>query len=213
MPTRRYFVNEALLSVPLPCSNQTRPIVRSFLIRKPLPGHVEIALAHRLSEISPAVEWRMLPGRRVFRFVHALWGDFTVAICSDLLDPAPWLSMRGNLLHVFLCSYNKDVTLFESLTWVRAYENFANIVATNCGAYGGSFAWSPRSGDNKEIARLRGNDLFVLADVLLPVRDLFDWQRNGNNESINSHLEEWRGSVHQHRPRFKSPPPNFPSRQ
>ena len=213
LQTRRYFVNEALLSVPLATSNRARPIVRSFLVRKPLPAHVEIALARRLSEIPPAVEWRMLPGRRVFRFVHAVWGDFTVAICSDLLDPAPWLSMRGHLLHVFLCSYNKDVALFESLTWVRAYENFANIVATNCGAYGGSFAWSPRSGDNKEIARIRGNDLYVLADVVLPVRALFAWQTNGNDESINSHLDEWRGMGHHRSTAFKAPPPSYPSRQ
>jgi len=214
IPTRRFFVNEALLSVSLPCStNRMRPIVRSFLVRKPLPAHVEIALACRLSELSPGVDWRMLPGRRVFRFVHANWGDFTVAICSDLLDPAPWLSMRGNLLHIFLCSYNKDVALFESLTWIRGYENFANMIATNCGAYGGSFAWSPRSGDNKEIARIRGNDLFVLADVSLPVRELFAWQRIGKNESINSHLEKWRVATEQQSSGFKSPPPSFPSRQ
>ena len=153
----------------------------------------------------------MLPGRRVFRFVHPEWEDFTVAICSDLLDPAPWLSMRGHLLHVFLCSYNPDVSLFDSLTWVRAYENFANLVATNCGAYGGSFAWSPRSGENKEVARIRGTGLFVLADVELPVQRLFEWQRDGTETAIVSHLNEWRGNDRA-RTEFKSPPPSFPSR-
>jgi len=212
MQSRRYYVNEALLSIPLPSSKLSRPIVRSFLVRKPVPAHVEIALGQRLSELNPTVEWRMLPGRRVFRFVHATWGDFTVAICSDLLDPAPWLSMRGNLLHVFLCSYNQDVALFESLTWVRAYENFANLVATNCGAYGGSFAWSPRSGDNKEIARIRGNNLFVLADVLLPIRALFERQRDGGRSSIDAHLAEWRGSAHHNVSGYKSPPPSYPRR-
>lgn len=211
----RYFVNEALLAIPLPTTGRTLPIVRSFLVRKPLPAHSEVALASCLSELPGHTNmWHVLPGRRVFRFVHPTWGDFTVAICSDLLDPAPWLSMRGHLLHVFLCSYNQDVSLFDSLTWVRAYENFANLVATNCGAHGGSFAWSPKSGENKEVARIRGTGLFVLADVELPVQRLFDWQRNGTEMAISLHLNEWRGnhSTHSVRPEFKSPPPSFPSR-
>ncbi|MCY2962379.1 MAG: hypothetical protein NT069_01800 [Planctomycetota bacterium] len=211
----RYFVNEAFLAIPLPSTGRMAPVVRSFLIRKPLPANSEIALARRLSEIVGRDDaWNVLPGRRVFRFVHPSWGDFTVAICSDLLDPAPWRSMRGQLLHIFLCSYNKDVSLFDSLTWVRAYENFANLVATNCGTYGGSFAWSPRSGESKELARLRGTELFVLADVKLPVRSLFERQRDGTGSAITTELRKWNGPHdHEERVGFKSPPPGFRSRE
>lgn len=208
----RYFVNEALLSIPMPKPQRRRPIVRSFLVRKPLPTHSEVALAKRLSELVGLDDaWKILPGRRVFRFVHPTWGDFTVAICSDLLDPAPWHSMRGQLLHLFLCSYNPDVALFDSLTWVRAYENFANLVATNCGAFGGSFAWSPRSREKKEVARIRGNGLFVLADVDLPVKSLFDWQIQGIDASVNAEIDLWKVKA-KLKLDFKSPPPGFLSR-
>ena len=211
----RYLVNEALVALPIGTPGANRPRVRSFLVRKPLPTHVEIALAQRLTELATqsgaATRYEMLPGRRVYRFVHGQWGDFTVAICSDLLDPVPWASLRGQILHLFMPSYNKDVALFDSLTWVRAYENYVNVVATNHGEYGGSFAWSPKSGDSKELARIRGSGLLVLVDVELPVAALHERQQNGAQDAVIAGLEVWRGQPAQ-RTSFKAPPPGFSPR-
>lgn len=206
----RYVVNEALLAVPLPSLERRTPRVRSFLVRKPLPAHVEEAFVQRLSELAgrPGA-WQMLSGRRIYRFVHPRWGDFTVAICSDLLDPVPWASLKGQILHLFMCSYNQDVNLFEALTWVRAYENCINVVATNCGHHGGSFAWSPQSGEDKELARLRGTRLQVIADVQLPVRALLNWQLHGVDETVSAELARWRRDTSRQGQPFKAPPPGF----
>lgn len=211
----RYLVNEALVAVPIGAPGKTRPRVRSFLVRKPLPTHVETAFVQRLTELAAqrgiATSYKMLPGRRIYRFVHREWGDFTVAICSDLLDPVPWASLRGQILHLFMPSYNKDVALFDSLTWVRAYENYVNVVATNHGEYGGSFAWSPKSGDAKELARIRGSELLVLVDVELPVASLHERQCHGVQNAIEAGLAEWKAETTAHSS-FKAPPPGFPAR-
>jgi hypothetical protein len=213
----RYLVNEALLSIPLPERSRRVTTVRSFLVRKPLPTHVEEAFVRRLSEIRGIERlYRLLPGRRVHRFVHRDWGDFTVAICSDLIDPVPWASLRGEILHLLMCSYNKDVNLFEALTWVRAYENCVNVVAVNCGACGGSFAWSPRTGENKELAKLRGARLDLLAKINLPVSELLNWQRTGVQASVDVARSEWMAtspSKKSPKPPLKAPPPGFISRR
>ena len=76
--------------------------------------------------------------------------------------------MRGELLHLFMVAFNKDVDLYDSLTWVRAYETYVNLVAVNHGHHGGSFLWTPRRSHGNELARLRGEGLFVVADCHHP---------------------------------------------
>jgi hypothetical protein len=233
-PTSTYLANEALLVVPV----GARPgryfkKTRSFFVRKPLPTHVEEAFVRKLGEKREIPNGiHLLPGRRIYRFVHPKWGDFTVAICSDLIDAALWSSLRGQVLHLLSCAYNKDVNLFDALTWVRAYELCANVVATNCGEYGGSFAWSPQSGEEKETARIRGNKILVTADVTFPVKSLAIWQQNGIERSVVQNLAVWTPEAElpprPPRPaprqgpdadgeepdprRYKAPPPGFPGR-
>jgi len=215
LPPTRFLVNEALLVVPV--SHPTDPSVlhpRAFRIRKPLPTHVEHSLTETLSDPPhPALgsKWRMLPGNRWYRFVHPEWGDFTVAICSDLIDPSPWKSLQGQILHLFLLSYNPDVQLYESLTWLRAYEAYTNVLATNHGKPGGSFAWTPASGDSKEVARLRGGDLFLVADIRLEVADLANRQRTGVADAIQDGKATWTGAPRAKR-RWKAPPPGYRGR-
>ena len=143
--------------------------------------------------------------------MHPKWGDFTIAICSDLLDTAPWRSLRGELLHLFMVAFNKDVDLYESLTWVRAYENFVNVVTVNHGSLGGSFLWTPRRQHDREIARLRGSDLLLVADVDVPVTDLLEAQRNGVNKAVDAAACSWAGSQND-TTEFKAPPTGFARR-
>ena len=165
---RKWFVNEAELVIPIGHDDRGPTSIRWFRVRKPIPAHSEEGLARSLTEKSRnATVWSILEGQRWYRFVHPWWGDFTVAICSDLIDTAPWRSLRGELLHLFLVGFNKDVDLYDSLTWVRAYENYVNVVAVNHGRYGGSFLWTPRRKHGRELARLRGGGLFLVADVEL----------------------------------------------
>jgi hypothetical protein len=211
---RRFIVNEALLAVPLHKVGEEPSLVRAFFVRKPVPAHSETALARGLSEEPKrwGSTWKMLPGRRWYRFVHPEWGDFTVAICSDLLDSSPWSSLQGQLLHLFMCAYNKDVELYEALTWVRAYENYVNVVEANHGEHGGSFAWTPKHGHGKELARLRGGELLLIADIDLPVKDFFIQQKNGSRLAVDDELKGWKNQRAE-KSAFKAPPPCYPGRR
>lgn len=208
---RRWFVNEAELVISMNYNARGPNFVRSYRVRKVLPAHIEIGFEKALSSKSKNLSWKMLKGRRWYRFVHPKWGDFSIAICADLLDPAPWRSLRGELLHLLMVAYNKDVELYESLTWIRAYENYVNLVAVNHGKYGGSFIWTPRRSHSREVATLRGSELFLFADVDLPVKDLIATQRDGVDEAVKRACRKWIcGSTDSSR--YKAPPPGFSRR-
>ena len=207
----RCFVNEAELILPTRDDERGPRGIRWFRVRKPVPAHIEDGLARALTKKGARVEWRMLRGKRWYRFVDPRWGDFTIAICADLVDAAPWRALRGELLHLLMVAFNKDVDLFESLTWVRAYENYVNVASVNHGSFGGSFLWTPRTRHGRELARLRGGELVVTADVRLPVKDLLWAQRKGVPKAIVESSREWLGKRSPGR-KFKAPPPGFEGR-
>ena len=207
-PSRRWFVNEAELAVPLDYAGRGPTPVRRFRVRKPVPAHVETGLAQALNRLNPEVCWSVMEGRRWYRFVHRRWGDFTIAICADLLDSSPWHSLRGELLHLLMVAFNRDGDLYERLTWVRAYENYLNLVAVNHGKYGGSFAWTPRRSHSRELASLSGNKIFLVADVEVPVKELFEAQRSGGAVAVESATADWLG-MKASSSNFKSTPPGY----
>ena len=206
-PSWACFVNEAELIVPIE-AKRGPPAIRWFRVRKPVPAHIEDGLAKALSQGVSGTSWRMLRGNRWYRFVHPEWGDFTVAICADLIDAAPWRALRGELLHLFMVAFNKDVDLFDSLTWVRAYENYVNVASVNHGQFGGSFLWTPRRTHGRELARLRGGELVLTADVQLPVKKLLSAQKTGVAAAIAQSANEWQDQ-NSAPTEFKAPPPGF----
>lgn len=211
-PNRRWFVNEAELVIPIGQDDRGPTSIRWYRVRKPVPSHEEKGLARALTpHKTSGTEWKILPGRRWYRFVHPEWGDFTIAICSDLLDTAPWRSLRGELLHLFMVGFNKDIDLYEALTWVRAYENYVNLVAVNHGRFGGSFLWTPRRRYHRELARLRGNRLFLLADVEIPVKGLLEQQHDGVENAVEDASKRW-ADQKPDASTYKSPPPRFARR-
>ena len=173
-----------------------------------MPAHIENGLARALSKNAVRTKWQMMRGQRWYRFVHPKWGDFTVAICADLIDSAPWRALRGDLLHLLMVAFNKDVDLFDALTWVRAYETYVNVASVNHGRFGGSFLWTPRRTHGRELARLRGRGLVLTADVRLPVKELLSAQRTGVQKAIVRAAWEWQGKMSA-ATKFKAPPPGF----
>ncbi len=215
---RRWFVNEAEFVLPIGHKEPGPTGFRSYRVCKPLPTHIEKGLAKALAHGSPKqakrerppdVRWRVLGGRRWYRFLHPRWGDFSIAICSDLLDTAPWKSLHGELVHLFMVAFNQDVNLFDALSWVRAYENYVNVVTVNHGHFGGSVLWTPRRGYSRELAHLRGGDLSVVADVELPVRDLVHAQQHGVSAAEAAEMGRWLYAGTEQRSKFKSPPPGY----
>ena len=207
-PQRRWFVNEAELVMSMNHNAPGPNSIRWYRVRKTSPAHREMGLAKALSMGDAGSSWQMLKGRQWYRFLHPHWGDFSIAICADLLDPAPWRSLRGELSHLLMVAYNKDIELYQSLTWIRAYENYVNLVAVNHGRFGGSFIWTPQRSHAREVATLRGRDLLLFADVDLPVKDLIRAQRDGVSEAVERAIREWVCGADD-TSRFKSPPPGF----
>ena len=201
-------MNEAELVIPVGNRRPGPTGSRWFRVRKPLPAHVETGLAQALSQERPNTSWKILSGQRWHRFLHPQWGDFSVAICAELLDAAPWRSLRGELLHLFMVAFNRDVGLYEALTWVRAYETYVNLVAVNHGKCGGSFLWTPRRGHERELAQLRGNELFLLADVEVPIEQPASAQLNGVNEAVRIEECRWK-SCPTRDTDPKAPPPGY----
>ena len=207
--SRRWFVNEAELVVPLGHGDRGPTTSRWYRVRKPTPAHVEQGLARAVTTRGAHTTWHVLKGRRWYRFVHPKWGDFSIAICADLIDAEPWRLLRGEVLHIFTVAFNKDVDLYDSLTWVRAYETFCNVVAVNHGRFGGSFLWTPARSYLRELARSRGNRLMLAADVDLPVAELLKWQLEGADDAVASESATWLGQPGQGTSVFKSPPPGY----
>ena len=208
MATRRWVVNEAELAIPVGHGQRGPTLVRWYRVRKLVPAHIEHGMADALSRQATCQSWQMLAGRKLYRFVHQKWGDFTVAICADLLDGTPWRSFRGEVLHLFMVAFNRDVELYESLTWARAYENYTNLVGVNHGKIGGSFLWTPQRGRDRELARFRGASLFLSADVKLPVRELLKEQEDGVRNAVEREACGWIAPAKRSR-KYKSPPPGY----
>ncbi|MBI3268345.1 MAG: hypothetical protein HYZ53_04935 [Planctomycetes bacterium] len=112
-----------------------------------------------------------------------------------------------------LPAYNQDVDLFDAMTWVPAYENYINVVLTNHGVPGGSFAWTPRHRERKEIARLRGPDLLLAADVILPVASLLKAQEEQAGSVVKSMAAKWPEKPKCTPDDWKAPPPGFVNRR
>lgn len=205
----RWLTNEALLWVPL--NHAHRPdVVRSFTIRKPFPNHEEHGLARALSLRTPgSTTWELLRGTRIYHFQHGSWGDFTVGICSDLLDPRPWARLRGRVHHILFVSMNQDASLFHAITRTRAYEIYANLVLVNHGLFGGSYAWSPERGYWREKARFDGRHLRVVSDIRLPVSALDRAQREQLEDSTQASAQRWGNPPEEPDPRYKTPPPGY----
>ena len=202
------FVNEVELVVPVGYDDYGPTSVRWFRVQKLRPSYLEVGLAKVLTKRDRNTSWSILKGDRWFRFVHDTWGDFTIAICADLIDPVPWRSLRGELLHLFMVAFNKDIDLFDSMTWVRAYENYVNVACVNHGSMGGSVLWTPKRSHGREIARLHGQTLYLTVDTKLPIGKLLEQQLHGVENAIGSAAKQW-DNKQEPQAEFKSPPPGF----
>ncbi len=207
---RGYVRNEALLAIPFTQDPKFGPCAQ-FRIPKPRPAHIEMGLAQLASTIgNGSKRWTFLPGQDWFRFEHPGWGPFSVAICSDLLDPQPWANLNGSLLHLFLTAWNTDVELYDEMTWTRAYELFCNLVAVNHGTAGGSLAWTPAHSRSKRLLSLHGQGHFIQADVKLPVRALAEHQALGPQRALEKGRQDAQKLLeHAKAFDFKSTPPGW----
>lgn len=198
----RCVVNEAVLILPSPDHWRGRPVTEYvFSIRKPFASATEAGLVRFLAEkaaeedSSAGSTWSFVPGTHWYRFQFPQWGYFSVAICSDLLDTFIWNWLRGRIQHLFVLAWNRDIDLFDQLSWTRSYELYANVVNVNHGTFGGSIAWTPKSGHDKLLFRTHGRNLALAVTVALPLRELVNAQRHQFDNSVDNEVEEWRAKA------------------
>lgn len=163
--------------------------------------------------------WVSVPGVMWYEFSYYDWGNFSVAICSDILDTFAWDYLRGRIQHLFVPAWNQDIGLFEQVTWTRGYEVYANVITVNHGEKGGSLVWTPKHRHEKEVFRVRGAEKGLAVTVDLPVKALIMAQRHRLEHAVGKASAFWNeeDAKNQENDRkkdcwtkFKTPPPNYP---
>lgn len=213
-------VNEAVLIIPgfsnQPHRGRACRRVFTFRIRKPYASVHELGLVRYLTGKSqPHARWEFVPGLSWYRFTYPGWGSFSVAICSDILDTFIWDWLRGRIQHLFVVAHNQDIDLFDQVTWARSYELFANVVVVNHGSCsGGTLAWTPKHGHDKEVFAARGENIPLSVVVRLPVKSLITHQESGLESGVKFQLAEWQRMIEGSEPpkdktRFKTPAPGY----
>jgi len=105
-------------------------------------------------------------------------GNFAVAICYDFLDLERVAAYRGRIQHLFVLAYNNDITSFNHAAEAMARMIFCNVIVCNCGAFGGSLAFTPHyTPVRRVIYQHSGSNLATAQVVEVPVRTLFEHQR------------------------------------
>ncbi|MDY0201883.1 MAG: hypothetical protein RBR40_12945 [Tenuifilaceae bacterium] len=126
------------------------------------------------------------------------YGRIGVAICSDFFDIERFLIYRGNIHHMIVIAYNKDVKSYYFLAEAIARLVYCNVVICNTGFYGGSIVFSLYKEEYKRyIYKHEGGKLFTTQIVDLPVKSLHEAQIS---------LSEKDGI-------FKAKPPGYVNRQ
>lgn len=105
------------------------------------------------------------------------FGRIGIAICADFFDIERFLIYRGNIHHMVVIAYNKDVKAYYFLAEAISRLVYCNVVICNTGFYGGSIVFSLYKDEYKRyIYKHEGGKLFTTQILNLPVRQLHEAQ-------------------------------------
>lgn len=148
----------------------------------------------KINGLKPA--WSFVGDPNVYLFDFGKYGRFGVSICYDFMDIERALMYRGQIQHLFVIAYNRDLGMFRSLAESLSRTVYCNVVICNTGYYGGSLAVSPYYKPHlRTVYSHEGNGLFSTQVVQLPVAELI--------RAALSQSGCGRDSA------FKTPPPGF----
>ena len=137
--------------------------------------------------------WGFVADNNVYVFDAGPLGRIGVSICYDFMDLERALLYRGQIHHLVVIAYNRDIKMFESLAVSLSRTLFCNVIICNTGHYGGSLVVTPFYEAPLRIGySINGGQTFSSQKVSVPIRGLDDAMRGGI------------GIV-----KFKSPPPGF----
>lgn len=111
------------------------------------------------------------------------YGRIGVAICSDFFDIERFLIYRGNIHHMVVIAYNKDVKSYYFLAEAISRLVYCNVIICNTGFYGGSIVFSLYKDEYKRyIYKHEGGKLFTTQILNLPVKQLDEAQNSTTDE-------------------------------
>jgi len=111
------------------------------------------------------------------------FGRIGIAICSDFFDIERFLIYRGNIHHMVVIAYNKDVKSYYFLAEAISRLVYCNVVICNTGFYGGSIVFSLYKEEYKRyIYKHEGGKLFTAQILNLPVKLLHEAQISTSDE-------------------------------
>jgi predicted amidohydrolase len=152
----------------------------------------------KLKELNPP--WSFGQDFSVYVFDCGSYGTVGVSICYDFMDVERALMYRGQIQHLLVLAYNRDLKMFRALADALSRTVFCNVVVCNTGYFGGSLVVSPyRKAISRTLYSHEGGGLFTTQVVPLPVRDLV-WAQRGEDDKLNKPRNDRL---------FKDPPPGY----
>lgn len=120
------------------------------------------------------------PEQNMYIFKSKKFGDFGIAICSDIFDIERIMLYQSKIQHLFIIAFNKDLNTYFSLAETFTRLIYCNVVICNTGYYGGTVVETPKDSPHERlIYKYQGQKMLNFNIVSIPVKQLYEAQLIG----------------------------------